>query len=199
MIVTLHSSDSFDPCLRINISNLRKSAYIETVGIDPSCKIPQSHGGSWLIRMANSFLCSIGVGEAFVDDDARLTCGTYKPKIILLRIFQGRYSGWYENFGYKPDFYRTEGNKTKALKAMQQLHDLPARELYRQSDPLLLSEKYPPGNLNLGDYMISIWNEDCSDYSRLESFLRSTDGSWSPLIETIDRLDRLTNDELCRQ
>lgn len=207
--ITLPSTDPYDPCLRILIFG--ETAYIDSVTTEPNCRIPQQHGGSWMMRLTNSLLCRLGVKEARLDDDARMLCGG-RPKIIFLRIFQGRLSGWYQNFGYEPSFYEQEPNRILALETMRQLRELPAQQLYTESVesiqpnykiyPEVLAElrrKYPPGEMNLGDYMMSVWQHNCTDYSRLEAFVRFTNGSWAPLVQSIEGLSEGINRNLCRR
>lgn len=104
--IYIPSNDEYDPCLRMYIGSHDGilSAYIDTVGIDDTCLIPKINGGTWIMNFVNWLLCYLGIISASLDDDARLKkCGG-SPRLILLRIFQGRLSTWYENFGYTPSF-----------------------------------------------------------------------------------------------
>jgi hypothetical protein len=202
-----------DFCLGIVIANDSEKggvgSYIEQLGISDGtqeCPIPKIKGGTWLVMLAKTLLCLLGVRYSHLDDDSSIKCQNGFAKLVLLRTFQGIYKRWYENFGFKSDKDITED--------MKALHDYPAStiisELKSSSDKRgfyslrdkrsilvdILTE-YPPANKNLGEYMYGLWTAECTKYIELQSLLMYGSGGWSKYVNKIFETTELSNENVC--
>ena len=129
------------------------------------CDLPS---GTWLVNMSIDLLRNMGVKSINVTDSSRIDGAILK----YLRVFYGKFSSWYENFGFVP----VEVDIPEVRKAMYDLHHLPASVV----DPE--AEGY------LGPYMMDVWNRDHKEYLALEKYIISDDVPWADLIYTIGKM-----------
>ena len=145
-------------------------------------------------------------------------------KFFTLRIYRGDFRSWYNNFGYEINFNtpRVQGkypsyNQEIFNNDMTNLHSFPMNIVENllnniaefnfpsPFDKIILEdglqakyvlEKYPNKFSTLGEYMSTLWSENCDSYTIFDKFLRTTSRQdidlygnvfpWGPLLRRIE-------------
>lgn len=214
--IKIHTLDGSYSCLEIQVSASEREdgesytlANIDSVSAG-NCLVPTIKTGTWIMGLANKIICILGVQEAYLVDESSIKCGNRDVRLLFLRVYRGNYSYWYENFGY------TYKNREKAILAMKQLNSLPAKTInvgvkvnpkfnYKLTKEKMehinyILEKYPPQDLSIGEYMSSLWDQNCELYADIADLLFFTIGPWSSYIRYLTVTgESLFNLDVCKE
>jgi len=94
-------------------SILPEGAHVEWIN-QKGCSVPETRKGTFVVEFVVVLLCSLGMKVIVLDDDARIFDGVL---LLFVRIFQGKFSSWYESFSFQPDI-----SSENFIKAAKQLH-----------------------------------------------------------------------------
>lgn len=221
-IHTFSKDEDIPPCLQLQAGEYIKEdgsvttdAYIDHI-IAGKCKIPSSGAGTWLMQLANKLLCVLGVQEVGLLDLSAIHCKNSNryARLIFLNVYKGKYKSWYENFGYQSK----EEDKSTIMKAMKELRGMDAKNIVvelsgasvlpqyfdynleeeRQKVREIL-EQNPPEDSSLGEYMSRMFDMNCDAYSRIDSFLIRTQGSWTSNIQFLHGTAIMFNNSVCTE
>ncbi len=90
--------DHIKPCFELLI--YRNSATLDTLEA-AYCPLNIEKKGTWLVKLAIEISRCLNLKNIKLLDRAYVRNGTFKEKLIVLRAFEGRYTSWYEIFGFK--------------------------------------------------------------------------------------------------
>ena len=176
--IFLNDESQFNPCVFLSLTeetftDNEITAHINFISAQHDCDMPSTQAGTWLIRMVDALVYALGCSIAQLYDGSQIECpnSSVFVSLIFLRIFAGRFSSWYENFGFQTQ------DKAELVQLMQELYHLPIANF--TSDVL---EDYPAlQNETLGSYMNRLWHMNCHAYDQMfKDLARQT-----PLIDQI--------------
>lgn len=94
-------------CLKLIIDRREQYCTIETLNTrHVDCPLPDRNRGKWLVGLIDELMCKIGIYKIEVRDFTKKQCSLTNSSVdfFLLRVFQGKSSSWYENFGFSPNY-----------------------------------------------------------------------------------------------
>lgn len=85
------------PCMTMRFDRL--GCTIDIIRVLPTCPIPSTRSGTWLMELADTIADALGCAKANLTDESHITCGNEYISLPVLRLFEGR-DTWYSNFGF---------------------------------------------------------------------------------------------------
>lgn len=141
------------------------------------------YSGTYLMNLANALIYSLGFRYADLMDKSTILCSRdnkYSP-LIFLRIFEGKLSSWYENFGYQTKGGDKELMKQVAIFPMSTIKKY-VNQLFANKDNVdnvnnrkLMDIIYESEHETLGPFMVDLWRHNCDLYSYLLDLLLNSD------------------------
>lgn len=136
--------------------------YLDMVKVLPNCIIPSSKSGTWMVNLVSALGKSLGLYYIELVDRAKVKNKDHiEEKLWLIRVYSGKYSSWYEEFGYR---FVKNHNVENSMKA---LHDL--KILFMKKDFPEITK-----NTKLGPFALKLWNSPQKIYEKFYNILKNT-------------------------
>ena len=149
---------------------------------------PETRSGTFAVELTVVLLCSLGLKKIVLEDEATLDPGA---SLLFIRIFQGKFSSWYESFGFEPEHSVLDGEETDPEEPV-----IDKAEFLRLANSLY---SFPLSRGKLGETMIRIWSFDKNAYGSMFGVLKQHP-TIGPLIKKIELFkDRSRYVKMCRR
>ena len=114
------------------------------IGSLESIERTDSYSGTFLVKLGLDLGRHFKLHHLKLIDRSKIIHYGFKERLITLRAFQGKYTSWYETFGFK---FAKLSHQEACHQAMRELHDMQIPSLFEGC---------------LGDYMLQIRGQDAT-------------------------------------
>ena len=82
--------------------------------------------GTFLVELSIKLARALSLVGIKLIDRSKVMNGVFAEKLVLIRAFQGKYSSWYETFGF---VFQREKDRVLLCQSLKDLHDLSVPEI----------------------------------------------------------------------